>query len=94
MAAAEQNEPDDLISQADAAQLRGVTRAAIGYLISEGRIRTFERYGRPLVSRAEVEAYEPMRPGPKPNPAAKRRPKGGGVTKPAKKWAAKKGGKK
>ena len=57
---------DDLITQAEAARLRGVTRAAIGYLIAQGRIRIFERYGMRFVSRREVEGYEPLKPGPRP----------------------------
>ena len=69
MAATENNvagEPTDLISQADAARLRKVTRSAIGYLVTEKRIGVYERYVMPLVSEAEVLAYEPLKPGPKP----------------------------
>lgn len=61
------NVGDDLITQADAARLRGVTRAAIGYLIAQGRIQTYERYGLRFVSRREVEQYEPLKPGPRPS---------------------------
>ena len=76
MAAAE----EDLITQAEAARIRGVTRAAIGYLIAQGRIQTYERYGMRLVSRREVTEYEPLKPGPNPkakaNGAGKRAKKG------------------
>jgi hypothetical protein len=59
-------EDEDLITQAEAARLRGVTRSAITYLIAQGRLKTHERYGVPFLSRAEVLAYEPQKPGPKP----------------------------
>ena len=60
------NVEDDLITQADAARLRGVTRSAIGYLIAQGRLQTFERYGMRFVSRQEVLNYAPLKPGPSP----------------------------
>lgn len=61
-------EDEDLITQAEAARLRGVTRSAIGYLISQGRLETYERFGMRLVSRREVETYAPLKPGPAPKP--------------------------
>jgi hypothetical protein len=64
---------DDLVTQAEAARLRGVTRSAITYLITQGRLRTHERYGVRFLSRAEVIAYEPAKPGPKTAQAPKRR---------------------
>jgi hypothetical protein len=57
---------EDLITQAEAARLRGVTRSAIAYLITQGRLRTYERFGVTFVSRREVENYEPLKPGPRP----------------------------
>lgn len=70
---------EDLITQAEAARLRGVTRSAIAYLITQGRLRTYERFGVTFVSRREVEDYEPLKPGPRPKPktngAAKKRSK-------------------
>lgn len=57
---------EDLITQAEAARLRGVTRSAIAYLISQGRLRTYERFGVTFVSKSEVESYEPLKPGPRP----------------------------
>lgn len=71
---------EDLITQAEAARLRGVTRSAIAYLIAQGRLRTYERFGVTFVSRSEVEGYEPQKPGPRPS------------SKPGK--VSKKGGKK
>jgi hypothetical protein len=55
----------DLISQAEAARIRGVTRAAIRDLIRRGRIRSFNLAGRELVYRGEVESFEKDKPGPK-----------------------------
>lgn len=56
---------EDLITQAEAARLRGVTRSAIGYLITNGRLTVYEKFGLPFVSRSEVLAYKPEKPGPK-----------------------------
>jgi len=50
---------DDLISQADAARIRGVTPQAIGHLIKAGKLRTVMVAGRRLVFRSEVENYKP-----------------------------------
>lgn len=58
-------EDNDLITQSEAARARGVTRSAIAYLIAQGRLNTHERFGLRLVSRREVLAYEPQKPGPK-----------------------------
>ncbi len=57
------NEMADLISQAEAARLRGVTRAAIQDLVRRGRIRSVDIGGRALVYRSEVENYEQGEPG-------------------------------
>lgn len=56
-------EMSDLISQAEAARLRGVTRAAIQDLVRRGRIRSVEVGGRALVYRSEVVNYEQGEPG-------------------------------
>lgn len=53
----------DLISQAEAARLRGVTRAAIQDLVRRGRIRSVEVGGRSLVYRSEILNYEQGEPG-------------------------------
>ena len=55
----------DLISQAEAARIRGVTRAAIRDLIRRERLRSVAIGGREVVYRSEVEAFEKDRPGPK-----------------------------
>jgi excisionase family DNA binding protein len=48
----------DLISQAEAARIRGVSRAAITDLIRRGRLRFVTVAGRKLVFRSQVETYE------------------------------------
>ena len=60
-------DPDEWITQAEAARLRNVTRQAIAKLVNGGRLRTLTVGGRTFVSRADVVAFEP-------NPAG--RPKG------------------
>ena len=55
----------DLISQAEAARIRGVTRAAIRDLIRRERLVSVEVAGRLLVYRSEVEDFEKRTPGPK-----------------------------
>lgn len=57
--------PGDLITQTEAARLRGVTRAAIGDLISRGRLRSAEMFGKTLVYRSEVRGFEKQSPGRK-----------------------------
>lgn len=57
------DEMGDLISQAEAARLRGVTRAAIQDLVRRGRIRSVEVGGRSLVYRSEIINYEQGKPG-------------------------------
>lgn len=59
----EANEMADLISQAEAARLRGVTRAAIQDLVRRGRIRAVNVGGRSLVYRSEIVNYEQGEPG-------------------------------
>lgn len=56
---------DDLITQTEAAKLRGVTRAAIRALILRGRLQAVEMFGRNLVYRSEVLAFEKEKTGPK-----------------------------
>jgi excisionase family DNA binding protein len=60
---------DDLISQADAAELRGVSRASVNELVKRGRLRTVEIGGKIFLYRSEVEKFEPQ-PGGRP-PKAK-----------------------
>ncbi|MDT5120673.1 MAG: hypothetical protein QOC96_155 [Acidobacteriota bacterium] len=61
----DENVMSDLISQAEAARIRGVSRAAIRDLIRRKRIRSFNLAGRELVYRSEVESFEKETPGPK-----------------------------
>jgi len=49
----------DLITQAEAAELRGVTPQAINELVRRGRLESVERFGLHLVRRADVLAFEP-----------------------------------
>ena len=49
--------PSDWISQAEAAQLRGVSRQAISKLVRQGRLSSIVVGGHTLVSRAEVLAF-------------------------------------
>lgn len=55
----------DLISQAEAARIRGVTRAAIRDLIRRQRLRSVKVGGRELVFRSDIESFEKEKPGPK-----------------------------
>ncbi|HMV46970.1 MAG TPA: hypothetical protein PLD20_24820 [Blastocatellia bacterium] len=49
----------DLITQAQAAALRGVSRAAIGDLVKRGKLKKTVIGGVPFVSRRAVLAYKP-----------------------------------
>ena len=61
----DEDKMSDFISQAEAARIRGVTRAAIRDLIRRERLRSFTVGGRELVYRSEVESFEKDKPGPK-----------------------------
>jgi hypothetical protein len=50
---------DELISQAEAARIRGVSQQAIANLIRRGRLASTLIAGRTLVLRSEVEAFIP-----------------------------------
>jgi hypothetical protein len=52
-------ESSELISQAEAARIRGVSQQAIANLIRRGRLASTLVAGRPLVLRSEVEAFLP-----------------------------------
>lgn len=54
---------DDLISQADAAELRGVSRASINELVKRGRLRSVDIAGKVFLYRSEVKAFEPQSGG-------------------------------
>jgi excisionase family DNA binding protein len=55
----------DLITIAEAARLRGVSRSAISELVRRGRLRSIEMFGRVLVYRSVVESFQKQKPGPK-----------------------------
>jgi transposase len=55
----------DLITQKEAAEMRGVSLAAITNLVKRGRLTGFEQFGKTLVSRREVQALEDRRGWPK-----------------------------
>ena len=55
----------DLMTVAEAASLRGVSRAAIYELIQRGRLRSVSMFGRVLLYRSEVLTFEKEKPGPK-----------------------------
>jgi excisionase family DNA binding protein len=50
---------EDLITPAEAARLRGVTRAAITDLVKRGRLSSIEVGGRPFLYRKEVMSFTP-----------------------------------
>jgi excisionase family DNA binding protein len=56
----------DLISQAEAARLRGITRQAIARLIHKDRIRVWTIGGRSFVSRSEIMEFKPKAAGRPP----------------------------
>lgn len=56
---------DDLISQAEAARLRRVSRASISELIKRGRLNTTTIADKVLVRRSEVVNFKELKRGPK-----------------------------
>lgn len=50
---------DDLITQSEAARIRGVTREAIYGLVLRGKLTVVEIGGQKFVRRSEVENYTP-----------------------------------
>jgi excisionase family DNA binding protein len=62
--------PEDLITYTEAAALLNYNGVSgVNRLVERGRLRRYEMFGKPLVSRAEVKAYKPSKGG---------RPKKGG----------------
>lgn len=53
----------DLISQKEAAEIRGVSIQAIDYLIKAGRLKGVKVGGKTFVIRKEVEEFKPKRTG-------------------------------
>jgi excisionase family DNA binding protein len=56
-------EPEEWISQAEAARLRGVSRQAISKLVQADRIGALSIGGHVLVRRSDVIAYVPKKAG-------------------------------
>ncbi len=56
---AEESDLSELITQAEAARLRHVSRSAISDLVKRNKLRSIEIAGRSLVFRSEVLSYEP-----------------------------------
>ena len=52
---------DDLITQADAARLRGCTPPAISSLIKRRRLDAYSVGGKPMLSRSQVLGLEDLR---------------------------------
>jgi excisionase family DNA binding protein len=55
--------PDDWISQAEAARLRGVSRQAIAKLVSAKRLRTMVVGGHILIRREDIVEFRPKKAG-------------------------------
>lgn len=55
--------PNEWISQAEAARLRGVSRQAIAKLIKGNRLKFLEVGGHILISREDVLKFEPKKSG-------------------------------
>lgn len=55
--------PCDWVSQAEAAQIRGVSRQAISKLVRKGRLKSMVIGGHTLVSRAAVLSFQPRAAG-------------------------------
>jgi excisionase family DNA binding protein len=69
-------DPDQWISQAEAAKLRGVSRQSIAGLVRKRRFGTLSIGGKTLLRRSEVEGFQPKPPGPIPKG---KRQRGGSV---------------
>jgi len=66
----EANDLNDLITQADAARIRDVSREAIADLITRGRLATVEVAGQKFVKRSEIENFVTRKAG-RPRSASK-----------------------
>jgi excisionase family DNA binding protein len=63
--------PEDWISQAEAARIRGVSQPAIVHLIRRGRLTTVNMAGRTVVLRSEIENFIARPKGARPPMKAK-----------------------
>jgi len=68
-------DPTQWVSQAEAAQIRGVTRQAIARLLKKGRFTALSIGGKTLLKRSEVEEFKPKPPGPLPKTKKSKRRK-------------------
>jgi len=68
-------DPAQWVSQADAAEIRGVTRQAIARLVKKGRFTILSIGGKILLKRSEVEKFKPKPPGPLPKTEQSKRGK-------------------
>jgi excisionase family DNA binding protein len=59
-------DPAQWVSQAEAAEMRRVTRQAIARLVKKRRFTTLSIGGKTLLRRSEVEDFKPKPPGPSP----------------------------
>ena len=66
----------DLITQAEAARIRSVSREAIYGLVARGKLRVIEIGGQKFLRRREVEKYTPEIGGRPPATTAKATKKG------------------
>lgn len=65
---------EKLITQKEAAEIRGCTPQAINRLVRRGSLKSVEVLGRRLVFKDEVEKFEPSKGGrPKTRQSAKRK---------------------
>ena len=67
---AEKQDEDDLITIAEAAALKRVSRARVHQWISGGRLVTETRYGRLLIRRKDLLALQSLRRGRPPKNAS------------------------
>ena len=65
-------DPSAWISQAKAAQLRGVSRQAIAELVKKNRFKTIKIGGKILLDRLDVESYQAKLPGREPKRGRKK----------------------
>jgi hypothetical protein len=54
---------DELITQSEAAEISGRSLNSINELVRRGRLRSGKRFGKTLVYRSEVLAFEPEKGG-------------------------------
>ena len=62
---------DDLISQKEAAELRGCSTQTINSLVKRGKLKAFVIAGKTVLSRKDVEGYKPSKGG-RPKQSAKK----------------------